>query len=329
MRTLLKWLGISFLGLLVLVVVLFAGTRGDYTVHSLVTENAALPSVEINDVSLHLKVVEGPTDAPTIVVLHGGPGADFRSLLGLEPLSASHTIIFYDQRGAGLSERVPVSQLTLDHHLTELSAIADHFSSDRPIILIGHSWGAMLAAAYLDVHPRRVERVVLIEPGYLDLAGKDAWAAVSENYMSGFNYWREALLIGFRAQHVIATDDDAADDFLIGHMVGQFVNHPENPYHCGEGYTAPSWRFGAAASNRWANAPASEVNQIARITSFQGPVLFLAGACNTWIGPELQAEHAARFSDAQLVIIPNAGHDVIWDNADATLEAIRQFLAAR
>jgi len=34
----------------------------------------------------------------------------------------------------------------------------------------------------------------------------------------------------------------------------------------------------------------------------------------------------SRFTQAELVTIPEAGHDVIWDNPDATLSAIRSFL---
>jgi proline iminopeptidase len=307
MRTLLRCLGVTFAGLVILIVALFVETRGDYHVAKLVTEDVVLPSVEIDGVRLHTKVVEGSSGALTIIVLHGGPGGDFRSLLALEALSDSHTIIFYDQRGAGLSERVSDDLLTLDQHLMELNAIANRFSPDRPVNLIGHSWGAMLATAYLGVHPNRVDRAVLIEPGYLDAAEKTEWTETAQSFMSGFAYWREALLTGFRAQHVTGPDAHAADDFLIGHMVGHFVNHPENPYHCGDGYTAPSWRFGAATSNRWADARAIEIDQIARGISFQGPILFLAGACNRWLGPELQAKHAARFPNAQLVTIPDAG----------------------
>ena len=57
------------------------------------------------------------------------------------------------------------------------------------------------------------------------------------------------------------------------------------------------------------------------------PILFLAGACDTWIGPELQARHAALFPHAKLVVIPDAGHDMFWDNPEAALPVVRAFLA--
>lgn len=309
-----------------LFVALFLVTRGDYLVTPLVTQDANLPSEDVAGIRLHVRRIEGPPEAPTIIVLHGGPGGDFRSLMALDALSDSHSVIFYDQRGAGLSERVSQDDLSLGGHLMELNAVIARSAKGQPVVLIGHSWGAMLASAYLGMHPEQVQSAIFIEPGYLDGAGKGAWTEEAQKYMSDGNYWKEAVLSGFRAQHVIEPDANAADDFLIGHMVGVFADHPDNPYHCGAGYGAPSWRFGAASSRRWEHATVSEVDQIARGTEFDGPVLFLAGDCNDWIGPTLQAKHVERFTDAKLVSVPNAGHDVVWDNPDATLAAIRAFL---
>jgi proline iminopeptidase len=328
MKTVLTWgLGGAAV-LLTLVIALFVGTRGDYAVAALVTDDATLPSQEVSGVALHVQIVEGPPDAPTIVVLHGGAGGDFRSLLGLSALSDTHRIVFYDQRGAGLSERVAADLLTLDGYLAELDAVIALNAPDRPVVLIGHSWGAMLASAFLGAHPDRVTRAVLIEPGYLDTDGKAAWEARAPEFMSGASYAVAAVLNGFRAAHVTGPDNHARDDFLIGQMVGVFANHPDNPYHCGEGYTAPSWRFGSLASARWRDAPDTDLDRIARGTEYPGPVLFLAGGCNAWTGAPLQTRHAALFADARLAVIPDAGHDVIWDNPGAAMPVIRAFLEA-
>ncbi len=325
-RRALKMLSILTAACIVLFVMLFFGTRGTYVVAPLVTEDATLPSAIIGGVQLHMRQVDGPAGAPTIIVLHGGPGGDFRSLLALSALSETHHVVFYDQRGAGLSERVPAEQLTLGNYISELNGVKELVSPNAPVTLIGHSWGAMLATAYLSQYPEDVTAAVLIEPGYLDSSGKSAWDEVASRYMSGAGYWAEAVVTGFRAQHLDGPDPAATDDFLIGHMVDVFTNHPENPYHCGDGYTAPSWRFGAMASQVWTDAPDVVVDgMVADVRSFGRPVLLLAGECNNWLGP-LQNTHMQLFANASFQIIPNAGHDVIWDNPEATLDAIRRFL---
>ena len=330
MKTVMKWIAGLMVGLIALVIVLgvalFIGTRGTYPVARLVTDDPALPSATIAGLKLHMRIVEGPENARTIIVLHGGPGGDFRSLQALEALSDRYRIVFYDQRGAGLSQRVPADQLTLDGYLEELGAVIDHTSPGQAPILLGHSWGAMLATAYLGQNPHAVHGAVLIEPGYLDAAGRAAWEKVAATYMTGPRYARQAITTGFRAQHVQGPDAWAADDFLIGQMVGSFASHPKNPYHCGGGYGAPGWRFGALASNTWRNTPDDEVDRLrSNLDQFQGPVLLISGACDSWLGP-LQRQHQSLFARAQWVSIPKAGHDVIWDTPGETLTAIRGFL---
>ncbi|MBB5517157.1 proline iminopeptidase [Rubricella aquisinus] len=322
----LKMFGILTAACIALVVMLLLWTRGGYVVAPLVTEDDALPSVIVDGVRLHMRQVDGPAGASTIIVLHGGPGGDFRSLLALSVLSETHNVVFYDQRGAGLSERVPAEKLTLDDYILELDGVKRLVSPNAPVTLIGHSWGAMLATAYMGARPNNVQAAVLIEPGYLDGAGKSAWDAAASRYMSGIGYWAEAVVTGFRAQLLDGPDAAAADDFLIGHMVGVFANHPENPYHCGDGYNAPNWRFGAMASQVWADTPDAVVDHLAAdVSNFSGPVLLLAGECNDWLGP-LQNSHRQLFGNANLVIIPSAGHDVVWDNLEASLDVIRRFL---
>lgn len=322
----LKMLGVLTAACIILVVMLFFGTRGTYVVAPLVTVDATLPSANIGGVQLHLRQVDGPAGAPTIIVLHGGPGGDFRSLLALSALSKTYNVVFYDQRGAGRSERVSAEQLTLNDYISELYGVKRLVSPDAPVTLIGHSWGAMLATAYLGQHPEDVTAAVLIEPGYLDSAGKSAWDEVASRYMSGAGYWSEALVTGFRAQRVDGPDPAATDDFLVGHMVGVFTNQPENPYHCGDGYTAPSSRFGATASRAWADTSDAVFDRLAaNVRSFEGPVLLVAGECNDWLGP-LQKTHLEHFVDAKLQVISEAGHDVIWDNPDVSLAVIRSFL---
>jgi pimeloyl-ACP methyl ester carboxylesterase len=60
-----------------------------------------------------------------------------------------------------------------------------------------------------------------------------------------------------------------------------------------------------------------------------GEATLPAGTCNGWTGTALQTRHLGMFADADLEIIPEAGHDVVRDNPDATLAAIRAFLRAQ
>src|SRR5690606_12091005 len=107
----LRWVKGLALTILVLVVLLLTAAGVSYVaaeaplVLPTVSNDKSLPSLEIRGVKLHLQT-EGDPKNDTIILLHGGPGNDYRHLLSLLPLGDEYHLVFYDQRGAGLSERV-------------------------------------------------------------------------------------------------------------------------------------------------------------------------------------------------------------------------------
>lgn len=330
MRKFFKALGLIFVALILIAVIgaawLWVSTRGDHSVPATVMGDPNLPAREVLGVRLHAESF-GDETAPLIVVLHGGPGGDYRSLLPLQALSEQgYRVLFYDQRGAGLSQRLPETELTLATHIAELNAIIAQDSPDQAVTLIGHSWGAMLASAFLGVHPEQVERAVLMEPGFLSAEGSDSFMAqMSDVIMTPSVLWG-GLVAGFEAQHVDGPDDYASQDYLMGTMATRFAG--ESPYVCaGDGWDSPAWRMGADAADAVpGQASRADLDSLGAGRDFAGPVLFISGACNTFIGPDVQARHAAAFQNAQHVVIENAGHDMVNDQPDLTLAAIAAFL---
>src|SRR5688572_3429066 len=77
-----------------------------------------------------------------IVVVHGGPGMDHGYLRpGMDELSRTHRLVFYDQRGSGRSEgEVTRATVNLDAFVADISALADSLRLGRFTIL-GHSFG--------------------------------------------------------------------------------------------------------------------------------------------------------------------------------------------
>ena len=77
----------------------------------------------------------------------------------LEGLGQSHTVIRYDERGCGLSDR-DLGELSLDHWVSDLETVIDAAGVER-FSLLGISQGAAIAIAYAVRHPERVEKIVL------------------------------------------------------------------------------------------------------------------------------------------------------------------------
>lgn len=104
--------------------------------------------------------------APSVaILLHGGPGSNMNAVWpDLQPLADVRTIVMYDQRGGGRSQVITdPARLTAEHHVRDLEALRAQLGIER-FALIGESWGAGLAALYATAHPDRVERLLLIGP---------------------------------------------------------------------------------------------------------------------------------------------------------------------
>ena len=75
-------------------------------------------------------------------------------------LSRGHTLIRYDERGCGLSDRQFDGTPTLDTYVGDLSAVVDASGVDR-FALLGLSGGGPTAIEYAARNPERVSRLVL------------------------------------------------------------------------------------------------------------------------------------------------------------------------
>lgn len=100
-----------------------------------------------------------------IIVLHGGPDFDSAYLLPeLDPLSDKFQLIYYDQRGCGRSaDHVKPEDVTIESEMGDLDGVREHFHLDK-VVLLGHSWGTVLALEYALRHPEHVSRLVLMDP---------------------------------------------------------------------------------------------------------------------------------------------------------------------
>lgn len=117
-----------------------------------------------------------------ILVVHGGPGYPFSDPLpGLTALSDQHEFIYYDQRGSGKSTRpfdtfsgsnfyknmkMLDQKLGLGAQIADIERIRRILDEDK-LSIIGHSFGAFIAALYAAEFPQRVDSLVLVSPADL------------------------------------------------------------------------------------------------------------------------------------------------------------------
>lgn len=107
----------------------------------------------------------GPTSGAPVVVLHGGPGA-IGSAGSLAQLLADPAHVLEPWQRA----------TTVGDHIADLLAfVATH--CERLPVLVGHSWGAMLALAFAAAHPASSAALCLIGCGTFDREARSVFDA--------------------------------------------------------------------------------------------------------------------------------------------------------
>ena len=125
----------------------------------------------ITNTMTDLAVREYGIGAETIIAVHGGPAAAG----DLAPLARTlgdrwHVLEPY-QRGSG------GRPLTVATHVQDLEDLIRERCAGRPPVLVGHSWGAMLALAYAADHPTTPAALVLIGCGTFSRAARAEFEA--------------------------------------------------------------------------------------------------------------------------------------------------------
>jgi proline iminopeptidase len=293
-----------------------------------VAQNEELPRVEINGTLLHV-VEEGPEDGEVVIALHGGPGGDHRYLQVLQPLTEKYRVVWYDQRGSGLSARGQNWQELepIETYLEDLDQLVDLYGKGSRVHLLGHSWGAMLASAYAGRHAEKVHGLILAEPGFLTYSESEALM----NERPGFSAITKVAGAWLRKWHVSHTDPEARDDWFFTQAMA--VAQPD-AYFCdgGPAESVRSWRAGSSVYQATIGRAQSDEEYFRSLDFVEGvdeietEVLFLAGACDSLIGEEHQRRLARHFQNSHVVVIPEAGHYMFNDRPERSLEVVGSYL---
>ena len=109
-------------------------------------------------------MIDGPAmrEKPTLLLLHGGPGMDHSSYKPrFSQLADIAQVVFLDHRGNGRSDPGPREMWTLAQWGDDVHAFCDALGITRPIVL-GSSFGGMVAMAYATRHPEHPAKLILV-----------------------------------------------------------------------------------------------------------------------------------------------------------------------
>ncbi len=125
--------------------------------------------VNIGDVRLFFDVEgaklrpDGPTmrEVPTVILLHGGPGFDHSNFKpDFSRLAEIAQVVYLDHRGNGRSDRGDRAKWNLAQWGDDVRTFCEALEIERPIVL-GVSFGGMVAISYATRHPDHPGKLVL------------------------------------------------------------------------------------------------------------------------------------------------------------------------
>ena len=273
--------------------------------------------VEVDGLRLHY-TEQG--EGPALVLLHGNGllATDFE-LSGLQGAAArSYRVITFDRPGFGHSERPDNNSWTPEAQALLFYKALHQLGVERPIVL-GHSWGTLVALAMALDFPKYVRAITLVSGYYYPSARPDV-IPLSAPAIPG---------IGHLLRYTIAP--------LLGRLMWPgLVKHMFAPEPVPERFRAiPKWmalrpsQLGASASETGMMVPsARRLSQ--RYHELTLPVAVIAGTGDKICDIE---HNAVRFHQevqhADLVIEPGVGHMAHYADPQRIMAAIARLDAGQ
>ena len=263
-------------------------------------------------------VPDGPrmVEKPVAFVIHGGPGGDHTNYKpGLTPLADKLQLVYFDHRGQGRSARGPRETYTLDNNVEDMEALRQHLGLGK-IVVLGASYGGMVALTYATRYPENVSHLIAIVTTsthrFLDRAkqimaerGTEEQKVVAEKLWAGSFETEEELRHYFEVMGPMYSKkydpEKAKDARARGIVSADAIN---------EGFSGFLRTYDVT-------------DQLHKITA---PTLVIAGRHDWICPPEFSELIASKIPNADLRIFEESGHSVQGDEHDDYIDVIRGFL---
>lgn len=265
----------------------------------------------------------GPADAPPVLLLHGGPGADHDYLLPqFLDLADSYRLIFYDQRGGGRSKTDDRTPMTWRTHVDDLDAAIRELGLE-PATMLGYSWGGLLALLFAieSAHGRtrcHVARLGLVDPAPVNREYRSQFEAEfsrRQNSKSVGQLRADLATSGLRETNPGAYRQRAFELSVAGYFADPLAAHDLTPFRV----------MGRVQDSVWQSLGDYDLSRPGLLDSVAIPALVVHGREDPI--PLESSSVIARTLRAPLVVIDRAGHVPYVEQPAELFSALRSFLA--
>jgi proline iminopeptidase len=264
--------------------------------------------------------VYGSGAGTPLMVVNGGPGFDHTYLLlspAWDALAKNRRVIMYDQRGTGRSTGDHKNQtFTLKDQIDDLEALRAHLGLER-MDLLGHSWGGYLVMAYAAVHPDRITHLFIV-----DSAAPD-WKTTIFLFKEVFPQTEERRDAFAFAEEM--GDKDAIDKRIHEYLTMLFYS-PEKRDAFVAALPASVFR---KAVNEAVGADVARFDLKPEIAKFKFPVLVMTGRFDINVAPLVAYRIHQAIPGSKFLVFERSGHLPFYEEPDAFVQAVEDFLAGR
>jgi pimeloyl-ACP methyl ester carboxylesterase len=277
-------------------------------------------------VLLHVEV-DGNLESPlTIVFAHGFTLSMDAFHFQRRDLAADYRLVFYDQRSHGVSEHGPAEHSTIDQLGHDLLSVVNAVAPAGPVVLVGHSMGGMTILALADQHPElfgeRIVGVALLSTSTGEMAkeivGLPGWVsrAISPAVP------RMARVIRARAT-LLERGRKAGTDF--GYIATRLISFgPDVPASLVEFMERMVTNTSVETMSQFFDTFLSHDKLKALDVLRDLPVLISCGDVDVLTPLSHSELMAASLPDAELQVMPGAGHMAKLDRHEVVNAALRR-----
>ena len=256
-----------------------------------------MPQCNINGIPLYYEV---HGDGPPIAFAHG-VGGNHASWYQQVPLFArSHQVITLDQRGFGRSD--DTNGLGRANFVDDLRALLDQLGLGK-VALVAQSMGGSTCMGFTVRYPERVAAIVMADT----LVGITLPEPIRTRQRENAEATRDLSQLERVVSKTLPLRDPAKAELYL--QIASFNANNDN-------------RFAAAGPTA---APIAMDQVLAAAEKV--PMLFLVGEEDVLQPPDIVAAAARLVPNAELAVIPNAGHSVYFEQPEVFNYQVDRFLS--
>lgn len=255
---------------------------------------------------IYYRVNEFKPDRQTLVFVHGLSGSSSAWLPYEKKLQSVCNILSFDLRGHGKSEKPHAyKEYQIEKFAEDLDELIEHWHINK-FVFISHSFGCLIALAYLRKHQDKVSKVIFLAPNYS--VGKMLSAKIISPLLSAGVPLLKYLPFSSRARgHIDYSKHPNTGDWNIPRMLADISNTTIRVYLYA---TRQSYDFDGE-------------DFLSEITI---PTLIVHGKKDTIFPVRYGVLMAGKIKGAKLVLLEDADHILALNNVKEVMAEIKSFM---